>query len=88
VFFFHFLVFFPSLETYPVIAQSQVARPSDYIWENVSLDATTRALKVTASNFLTLAILVVGFTCIIAAKGVEASAKLRIGTTDCTQCVT
>ena len=59
-------------------------RPSDYLWENVATPREVVALKTFISNALALLILIVGFTCIIAAKGAETSTLLRLGQTDCT----
>ena len=61
-----------------------VMRPSDYIWEHLSTAPMIRFVKVSISNLLALAILVIGFTIIIKAKDVESAAKLALGETDCT----
>jgi hypothetical protein len=59
-------------------------RPSDYLWENVATPRSLVVMKTCISNTLALVVLTIGFTCIIAAKGAETSAQLRLGQTDCT----
>jgi len=66
------------------ITMQEVMRPSDYIWENLSTKPWLRFMKVSISNILALTILVIGFAAIIKAKGVETTAKLALGETDCT----
>jgi hypothetical protein len=61
-----------------------VMRPSDYIWENLSTPPVITSIKVIISNLIAFSLLVIGFAAIIKAKGVESSAKLALGETDCT----